>query len=167
MNKPFSDHPQMILISLSLSEHMQHFFFPSFNLKQKRHRGSKIKISFFPSPKHLPQLRHCNHPLPAQQGLEQGGCRHLQLGREGGEGWGGVCRARCQSLSKYKYTCQNSWKLRPTTHHACALHALPAPKRGGGGGCQAFSLWLSIFTVALVTVISMFFLTVCIFSLPY
>lgn len=74
-----------------------HFIFPSFNLKQKRHRGSKIKIPFPPSQTFTPALP-LQPPLPPQQGLEKGRCRPLPLGGArcvGGEGGRGGCLARC------------------------------------------------------------------------
>lgn len=71
---------------------------------QKGHRGSKIKIS-------LPPPQTCTPAPPPQPPSSPGESKkeqvwHLQLGRERP----GRCRARCWSLSKYKYVCQN-WKI--------------------------------------------------------
>lgn len=44
-----------------------------------------------------------------------------------------MCRARCWSLSKYKYTCQHSWKTLPT-HHARLSSLCQCLERGWGRG---------------------------------
>lgn len=64
------------------------FIFPSFNLKQKRHRGSKIKISFFPLPNLYPSST-LQPPASCPAGTRGGRVQASPAGEgEGGE-WGG------------------------------------------------------------------------------
>lgn len=62
-----------------------HFIFPSFNLKQKKHGGSKIKILFPPLPGLSPSLATAI-TLPPQQGQEKGRVQTAPAGE--GEGGG-------------------------------------------------------------------------------
>lgn len=113
-------------------------FFPSFNLKQKRHRGSKIKISFFPLPKPLP--RSAPAPTPSSPaGAGEGKVEASPAGRGGG--LGGGCQARCPSLSKYKYMFQNSWEIlpRPPPKHSALARGV---WRGAGAWGAPGTGWL-------------------------
>lgn len=114
------------------------FVFPSFNLKQKRHRGSKIKISFFPLPKPLP--RSAPAPTPSSPaGAGEGKVQASPAGRGGG--LGGGCQARCPSLSKYKYMFQNSWEIlpRPPPKHSALARGV---WRGAGAWGAPGTGWL-------------------------
>lgn len=117
-SKPWDLFPSRGRGQRKTSKRHTRFVFPSFNLKQKRHRSSKIKISFFPPSQTFTQVCLCNHPFLPSRGW---GGEGAGLSRWEGRGPGtGGAKLGAQSLSKYKYTFQNSWEIlpRPPPEHS-------------------------------------------------